>query len=628
MLACVLTCRLPLLQALFGTMVLGAFIGAGLDAKQRSEVLRRLKAPGTGFREVLTRAEDAACDDDDDDDVALSLWLWRFSLEPLRGELDAPAGPAVALAGVMGMPFARLRAALPDEFFDDACGAGNGGLGMAAALGRKHVLSANGMAGALGRQFNLLRIRGAERRIARIARRLSVPGDSALGARVSAVSTASTAEGDESRCGGALLLAAEPEESHSRASTPDSEAALSAHRLTAPVGAGSRFAALFSQSTTPGADDSAYGGSRFAGDISDADPVAAQRQEFLGTALVLAILQVSQLVPVQQLAAQAGAARRHFAGARTPAGWSFEDTRLMALTLLSPGVLNVTHGWLARARLWRLILGQRTDGSWHPSACVAFALQARAAAEVRAIKPSRFARLQAALRALAESAFTDGGGGGGPRGGGGIAAVGDAPGGEAVDDADIAAEAWQEAGRAEQGALTAKTRRLSSMRPQGNDCPLTACEAALGETMPDALASLEEADPAVPALRVWTTMLCCAALEHMPVCYLWGDGTLYPEREMTIMDAAHAWLDREAHASPALAAALDDGKVERRAAAIVAGWNRAHDARVGELRRSVAITETRGLASAHRSGIRIMQALVTKHSTFAVRCYTDDACLR
>jgi hypothetical protein len=38
------------------------------------------------------------------------------------------------------------------------------------------------------------------------------------------------------------------------------------------------------------------------------------------------------------------------------------------------GNLNTRTDWLMRARLWRLILGQSADGSWAPSANVAFSL--------------------------------------------------------------------------------------------------------------------------------------------------------------------------------------------------------------------------------------------------------------
>jgi hypothetical protein len=127
-----------------------------------------------------------------------------------------------------------------------------------------------------------------------------------------------------------------------------------------------------------------------------------------GTALVLAFLQVAALMPVAQLAQRVSAAKAHFADftvrrlcacvtldccnhrfadwqerrpKQTPAGWDFGKTQTdfvvracaarcscvhdagqracrrltlrdaLPQTLLSPGVLNGTHRWLARARL-------------------------------------------------------------------------------------------------------------------------------------------------------------------------------------------------------------------------------------------------------------------------------------
>jgi hypothetical protein len=78
--------------ALFGGMCVGAAIGFVLDRNARRRVLTRLQMPDTGFR----LSDDGA-------------WLWRFSLEPLEEELAAPAGSAVVLSAIIGMPFARLR---------------------------------------------------------------------------------------------------------------------------------------------------------------------------------------------------------------------------------------------------------------------------------------------------------------------------------------------------------------------------------------------------------------------------------------------------------------------------------------------------------------------------------------
>ena len=83
---------------LFGLMNVGAALGFVLDARERRFVLAKLQTAELGFRITPEGA-----------------WLWRFSVEPLQSERDAPTGTAVALAELLGVPYSRLRAALPDE---------------------------------------------------------------------------------------------------------------------------------------------------------------------------------------------------------------------------------------------------------------------------------------------------------------------------------------------------------------------------------------------------------------------------------------------------------------------------------------------------------------------------------
>ena len=67
---------------------------------------------------------------------------------------------------------------------------------------------------------------------------------------------------------------------------------------------------------------------------------------------------------------------RVFAGVREPRGRDFcELTSLFTAMLFQA---NIPRGkqWVARARLWQLILLQHDDGHWQPSSSLAFALQA------------------------------------------------------------------------------------------------------------------------------------------------------------------------------------------------------------------------------------------------------------
>ena len=118
------------LRMLFGVviglcciMTAGAALGFGLDAHERRNVLAKLQTPELGFRVTLEGA-----------------WLWRFTVEPLRDDQDAPTGTAVALAELLGVPYSRLRAALPDELV---------GFGMCDVMGRRHVLSKTALEAAM-----------------------------------------------------------------------------------------------------------------------------------------------------------------------------------------------------------------------------------------------------------------------------------------------------------------------------------------------------------------------------------------------------------------------------------------------------------------------------------------------
>ena len=99
----------------------GAALGYVLDTRACTRTIERIKAPEAGFSAV---PGDPDC------------WVWRLQLDELNDELDAPSGTAVVLSEIMGLPFARLRAALPDELF---------GTPLAAALGRKQAFSLSGM---------------------------------------------------------------------------------------------------------------------------------------------------------------------------------------------------------------------------------------------------------------------------------------------------------------------------------------------------------------------------------------------------------------------------------------------------------------------------------------------------
>jgi hypothetical protein len=203
-------------------MWLGAAFGIVQDAKMRRSLMHKLQEPRVGF----SATEEGA-------------WLWRFHLEPVETDLAPPTGPAVELAKIMGLPLARLRAALPDELLEHT---------LAETLGRRYGLSAKGMEDSMETQLNL-------------TRRLSMLGGSSRKLRTSVAGRTST------------------------------QSAISSD--TAPSLAGAR----------------------------------EDLELFVGTALVMAFIQVGQLMPVVEMTRRISAAAARFEGVSTPAGWDFSKTQ-------------------------------------------------------------------------------------------------------------------------------------------------------------------------------------------------------------------------------------------------------------------------------------------------------------
>jgi hypothetical protein len=240
--------------ALFGLMNGGALLGYVLDARARSDVVARLCQPDAGFRNPNG---DSNC------------WVWRFTLEPLVDDIDAPSGTAVTLSAIMGIPYVRLRAALPDEMAAS---------GLCNALGRKEAFSVSAMTQTLDLQRKLTRRIGNTQRISKVH-------------ELSGGTSRSFSNGS------------------SKVAASDEDGALKPTKQGAP-----------------------------------------NLEEFVGTALVLAYLQASSLMSVVELARHISAATRFFEGVTTPAGRTFEVTCTDMVTMLSPGILDIRHKWLLRAR--------------------------------------------------------------------------------------------------------------------------------------------------------------------------------------------------------------------------------------------------------------------------------------
>jgi len=277
-------------MVLFGGMCGGAVIGAVLDRNERKSLLYRLQQPECGFRVGPGGS-----------------WLWRLEQDPLDGELAKPHGTAVRLAAVFGMPFMRLRLALPEEMLPGAIGE---------ALGRRAGLSpANFKANKDDEDVVMKRIVaglkksfGIKPRAGRIPRTSAAGPDDAVDPVLQKLKSM---EDGETGC------------------------ALPEHKQP----------------------------------LDTADVV--------GTALAMAFMATCSVLPSPELAAARAKASHVLRGVPTGVErLDFDGLYDHFSVMLTSGNLNTRSEWLKRARMWRLLLTQSGDGSWGPSANVAFSLYA------------------------------------------------------------------------------------------------------------------------------------------------------------------------------------------------------------------------------------------------------------
>jgi hypothetical protein len=261
---------------------------------------------------------------------------------------------------------------------------------------------------------------------------------------------------------------------------------------------------------------------------------AAALEELIGTSLVLAFLQVTQLATVVEIAARRAAAAEHFGATRPPAGQDFDAVATTCISLLSPGILNGRARWWQRARLFRLVFSQRADGAWDVCDAVAFALEARTTAEVTQLAPSAWERLRDGVMTLVGMVVEAG-----------------------TDDADDLARTGfdiaalqrntkTDAGADRTAALAAAQELAAEAASEDEatkvaDDPLRCSLTAVVQSVPRRLVALhrthsgsEEED--VDAKRVWATLCCIALLKTLSCCWLWTDGcAALPHRRLLVV---------------------------------------------------------------------------------------------
>ena len=290
-----------------------------MDVGEKRRTLAALQSPECGFQALPG-----------------GVWTWSCEQEPLTEAVQAPRGSAFALSAVMGLPFVRLRAALPEDYFAGTVGQ---------ALGRRAGLSARGLQDAHDENVAAMK---------------------QLAAGFSCCAPAAKPQKQIPAFGGAKY----DEDSDPEDNSPNYQTMLPRpNGVVGPI-------LLPKSRRAPSPDEMPAPPRLRKPAAADARPTPSR---LVGTALALAFCANAKTLSVVELARRTAAASAFFSGITVPGTMhGFDDLLARFKVLLSPGNMSTRGDWLAKARLWRLILLQQPDGSWRMTDSLAFAFEAHA----------------------------------------------------------------------------------------------------------------------------------------------------------------------------------------------------------------------------------------------------------
>jgi len=626
---------------LFGFMNVGAVIAFIMDVRERKSTLALLQQSEMGFEEH----EDGA-------------WTWTCEQREMRRAVEPPGGSAFHLATVFGIPFVRLRAALPEAMFAGSVGR---------ALGRKAGLSVTGLQEA--RDENVAVLQQLRQSMSCFAPpRQRIPEFDA--------------ESD----------AASPKTPKPPGSPPSPVASGRKHRSRSK-GKQARRSPRTSESER-----------------------TARAECIVGTALAFAFMDNAKTLPVAELAHRKAAASAHLAGVRLPGiDRGFDELLDLFLVMLSAGNLSSRGDWLEKSRLWRLILLQRADGGFDLTESLAFALQAHEGGVPERPKPdSKIRQLIAAFLEdddfddVIEEALSDDESDKAdddkkplsaeeqkeelkrqqqghkqdcpltfsgravrqrlPRALSGIntmrerrhkeAALAALERLQAAAAEAAAVEARRATAREESqaravAAVIASQREVLHMRLQSmlqdavgqfaspqQDEPSRAVASAAGSPPPEHAPALPSPLPplvlppaskparAVPADRIWATVLAQSVLSEMDTAWLLSGEDEGPAPWRTVVDGAAEYLDAQGRADKRVRKLLKSGVLTDAAEHARRDWRRIQAANVAALRDADVINQYTALAHLQRASARVVRSVMTDHSTFATFLDTDGYIMR
>ena len=268
--------------------------------------------------------------------------------------------------------------------------------------------------------------------------------------------------------------------------------------------------------------------------------------------------------------------------------------------MLIEGNLGLRQKWLEKARMWRMVLLQRSDGSWNLTQSLAAAVEAHTPCDAlkQGTPPdSLLGRLKAGAATLGALLGAD------------------------EDDADIISDN-KVGGSLDDDDDLAIREAVKGLR---SDDPLQFSISAMYDFMPPVLAALRRQGQ-VPATRVWATLLATVTLEEMPVSWLVSEDEDPVER--TVVDAADAYLRAQAEEHPAVGELLRSGELHSAARRATKQWSRLMEAKVGAVRSAQLTKENRALEYAERASARFVLSLMTEHDQLSTFMDESDAIMR
>lgn len=519
-------------------------------------------------------------------------WLWVIPPSQLS-DGGALSGVFASISRMMGIPFVRIRAAIPEELFRGS---------LVEAIGRTHPLSAAAMRAHMPEQMQrlrtLLRIRGrvdAPYQRGQLATRgyggKAGAGDSperrysrASSVRSGAGSVLSWLSGSSALTGPLRIgRTVDKRQQLARRNAAANAAALalgnggaakatSAKRAEMLLGGGGEASVRAPPRRRPRG-------------VDDPDRSATNDVElFVGTALVYAFIYTGKLMPFDETAYRQMKAA-HFFRHITVNSHDFDSLVLKFKTLIQQTGIGRADWWDC-SRLWRIFLLSDERGFWEPSDGLAIALQA-----VPGVSPLDIAQrpISRWLPFLKREEYVREGAGG--RGGSGTGRY---------------------AGSV--AALRADTDPLLA------SCPFTEPSAAgILYTVPVELREIAAADASglVHAERVWATMLAMAHLRSGSEHFLAEEPAALDDTGFTLLDGGQDYVARLFDACPALFAQYKG--LKEKAEAQVKVWSLRHEAVLERLRREDQ--RQNGFAwlrRDHYTWSRVFSALTAGHETLSV----------